>query len=345
MLAVLILSLAVPLASQSQPPRDRTAPPAPTTEPASREAELSKRIAQTPNGVAAYIELSKLQEDRGAYVEAEATLARGRQTNPKDKKIVMALSGFYNRQGEFEKTVETLEAAEQLDPTDHTAPQLTATFYWEKAFKDQRLLPADKLRYVMSGIAATDRALALKPDYMEALTYKNLLLRLQANLETDPVRKQQLIAEADALRNRAMELSKMRNGIGSDGGAVALGPMAPPPPPPPPPPPSAGAPVSPSGMAPVRVGGNIKVPTKVKDVRPLYPPAAQNAGIQGVVILEATIDVDGRVGDAKVLRSIPELDQAAVEAVRQWEFTPTEVNGVRVPVIMTVTVNFSLQRP
>jgi protein TonB len=98
-------------------------------------------------------------------------------------------------------------------------------------------------------------------------------------------------------------------------------------------------------MAPVRVGGNIKVPTKVKDVRPLYPPAAQNAGIQGVVILEATIDVDGRVGDAKVLRSIPELDQAAVEAVRQWEFTPTEVNGVRVPVIMTVTVNFSLQRP
>jgi TonB family protein len=342
MLAALILSLIVPLTPQSQPPRDRTAPPAPSTESASREAELSKRIAQTPNGVTAYIELSKLLEDRGAYVEAETTLARGRQANPKDKKIVMALSGFYNRQGEFEKTVETLEAAEQLDPTDHTAPQLTATFYWEKAYKDQRLLPADKLRYVMSGLAATDRALALKPDYMEALTYKNLLLRLQANLETDPVRKQQLIAEADALRNRAIELNKMRNAIGGDGGAVALGPM--PPPPPPPPPPSAGAAASRSGMAPVRVGGNIKVPTKVKDVRPLYPPAAQEAGIQGVVILEATIDVDGHVADAKVLRSIPQLDEPALEAVRQWEFTPTEVNGVLVPVIMTVTVNFSLQK-
>ncbi len=342
MLAALILSLIVPFTPQSQPPRDRIAPPAPSTESASREAELSKRIAQTPNGVTAYIELSKLLEDRGAYVEAETTLARGRQANPKDKKIVMALSGFYNRQGEFEKTVETLEAAEQLDPTDHTAPQLTATFYWEKAYKDQRLLPADKLRYVMSGIAATDRALALKPDYMEALTYKNLLLRLQANLETDPVRKQQLIAEADALRNRAIELNKMRNAIGGDGGAVALGPM--PPPPPPPPPPSAAAAASRSGMAPVRVGGNIKVPTKVKDVRPLYPPAAQEAGIQGVVILEATIDVDGHVADAKVLRSIPQLDEPALEAVRQWEFTPTEVNGVLVPVIMTVTVNFSLQK-
>jgi protein TonB len=96
-------------------------------------------------------------------------------------------------------------------------------------------------------------------------------------------------------------------------------------------------------MAPVRVGGNIRTPTKTRDVRPLYPPEAQAAGITGVVILEATIDVDGRVSDAKVLRSIPQLDDAALTAVRQWEFTPTEVNGVRVPVIMTVTVNFSMQ--
>lgn len=302
MFAALILSLAVPLVPQSQPPRDRIASAQPVVEPATREAELTKRIAETPNGVAAYIELSKLQEDRGAYPEAEATLVRGRQANPKDKKILMALSGFYNRQGDFEKTMAALEAAEQLDPTDHTAPQLVATFYWEKAYKDHRLLPADQLRYVMNGLAASDRALALKPDYMDALTYKNLLLRMQANLETDPVRKQQLIAEADALRNQAIALNKQRSAINSGNGAVAVGPM-PPPPPPPPPPPDAAA--SKSGMAPVRVGGNIRVPTKVKDVRPVYPPAAQTAGIQGVVILEARIDVDGRVYDAKVLRSIP----------------------------------------
>ena len=59
-------------------------------------------------------------------------------------------------------------------------------------------------------------------------------------------------------------------------------------------------------------------------------------------IIEATIGPDGAVKDAKVLRSIPLLDQAALDAVRQWQFTPTLLNGVPVPVIMTVTVQFTL---
>ena len=113
------------------------------------------------------------------------------------------------------------------------------------------------------------------------------------------------------------------------GGVVGGLPEAPPPPPPPP--------------APVRVGGNIKAPQKIKDVKPVYPPIAQSARVQGVVIIEATIGPDGHVTDAKVLRSVPLLDQAALDAVRQWVFTPTLLNGVPVPVIMTVTVNFTLQ--
>src|SRR5919201_799707 len=108
---------------------------------------------------------------------------------------------------------------------------------------------------------------------------------------------------------------------------------APPPPPPPPPPPA----------APVRVGGNIKAPQKIKDVKPTYPAIAQSARVQGVVIIEATIGPNGAVQEAKVLRSIPLLDAAALDAVRQWQFTPTLLNGVPVPVIMTVTVNFTLQ--
>jgi protein TonB len=114
------------------------------------------------------------------------------------------------------------------------------------------------------------------------------------------------------------------------GGVVGGLPEAPPPPPPPP-------------TAPVRVGGNIKQPSKTKDVKPVYPPIAQSARVQGVVIIEATIGPDGRVKEAKVLRSIPLLDQAALDAVKQWQFTPTLLNGVPVPVIMTVTVNFTLQ--
>ena len=88
---------------------------------------------------------------------------------------------------------------------------------------------------------------------------------------------------------------------------------------------------------------HIKTPTKVKDQRPVYPAIAQSARVQGVVIIEAVIGPDGRVQDAKVLRSIPLLDAAALDAVKQWQYTPTLLNGVPVPVIMTVTVNFTLQ--
>jgi TonB family protein len=93
----------------------------------------------------------------------------------------------------------------------------------------------------------------------------------------------------------------------------------------------------------LRVGGNIKAPAKIRDVRPAYPPIARSANVTGVVILEVRIGPDGHVEDARVLRSIPLLDQAAIEAVNQWEFTPTLMNGQAVPIIMTVTVNFTLQ--
>ena len=94
---------------------------------------------------------------------------------------------------------------------------------------------------------------------------------------------------------------------------------------------------------PVRVGGNIAAPKKLRDVPPSYPPMAVQARVQGIVIIEATIGGDGTVRTARVLRSVPLLDEAALDAVRQWEYAPTLLNGVPVPVIMTVTVNFSLK--
>ena len=100
---------------------------------------------------------------------------------------------------------------------------------------------------------------------------------------------------------------------------------------------------TPPPTEPVRVGGNITPPTKTKDVAPIYPAVAQSARVSGVVILEAVIGVAGRVTDVKVLRSVALLDDAAVAAVRQWEYTPTMMNGSPVPVIMTVTVNFTLR--
>ena len=88
--------------------------------------------------------------------------------------------------------------------------------------------------------------------------------------------------------------------------------------------------------------GQIKAPTKIKDVKPVYPAIAQSARVTGVVTIDATIGQDGKVMDAKVVRSIPLLDQAALDAVRQWEYTPSLLNGVPVPVLVTVTINFTL---
>jgi protein TonB len=87
----------------------------------------------------------------------------------------------------------------------------------------------------------------------------------------------------------------------------------------------------------------MQAPLKIVDVAPRYPPLAQAAHVEGVVILEAVIDADGSVTSVKVLRSIPLLDDAAVRAVRAWRFTPARLNGQAVPVVMTVTVNFALQ--
>jgi len=93
---------------------------------------------------------------------------------------------------------------------------------------------------------------------------------------------------------------------------------------------------------PVRVGGNIKEPKKIKNVNPVYPDIAKQARVQGIVILECVISPQGKVTNVTVLRGIPLLDQAAQDAVRQWVYSPTLLNGVPVPVIMTVTVNFKL---
>ena len=93
---------------------------------------------------------------------------------------------------------------------------------------------------------------------------------------------------------------------------------------------------------PIRLAGT-NAPRKVKDVPPTYPPAAVAAGAQGTVVLEAVVGVEGAVTDVKVIRSMPGLDDAATAAVRQWQYTPPLLAGVPVPVIMTVTVNFTMQ--
>ncbi len=118
------------------------------------------------------------------------------------------------------------------------------------------------------------------------------------------------------------------------GASTGTGPVAPPAPPPPQKP----------AQTLFRPGGAIKEPKRISGLPPEYPAIARGAGVQGVVILEAIIDERGEVGRIKVLRSHPLLDQAAITAVQQWRYTPTLLNGVPVSVLMTITVNFTLQK-
>jgi TonB family protein len=358
------------VAQNQNPPRDRR--PGEAAPETTREREIQNAILANRSSRELYFQLADLQIARGAGHEAAATLSTIRQLVAGDVSALTRVAQAYNKMGRFNDTVDVLEQVAAIDSADPRAQQIIATFYWEKAFKDAALTPPQRLEYIRAGVAATDKALGLNPDYVDALVYKNILLRMEANLSS--ANRDALIAEADALRSRAMELQRARNGVsgGVSGGVpggmsagvaggVARREMefvpasqqgAPPPPPPPPPPtveayPSYPPPPPPplvDGMEPVRVGGPIKPPVKIRDVKPAYPPIAQAAGVQGVVIIQAVIDTTGNIHTAVVLRGQPLLDEAALDAVKGWQFQPTQVNGVTIPVVMTVTVNFTMDR-
>jgi TonB family protein len=113
---------------------------------------------------------------------------------------------------------------------------------------------------------------------------------------------------------------------------TAVPPSPPPPPPAPPPPPS-----SPR----VRVGGSVIAANLLSQVKPVYPPLAKEAGIQGVVVLEAEISQEGAVEGLKVISGHPLLIQSAIDAVKQWRYKPVMLDNKAVPVVTTITVNFA----
>jgi TonB family protein len=184
-------------------------------------------------------------------------------------------------------------------------------------------------------------------DYVEAHKWMNLAAARATGADQkefagarDQLAQSMTPAQIAEAQKRAREwLEAFDSPVGKVVGGL---PAAPPPPPPPPPP--AAPPPSSAPNAPVRVGGAIKEPVKTKHVEAVYPPIAISARIQGVVFVEAVIGPDGRITSATVIRSASVLlERAAVDAVTQWEYTPTILNGVPVSVVMTVTVNFTIR--
>ncbi len=181
-------------------------------DPAKAEPIVIKMIQLEPAEPSNYFVLAKIYEDAGEYAAAEQTLVYAKTAKPSDPAVYMTLAGFYNRQGQFDKTIEALEQRAQAEPTNPDAFQTIAAYYWDETRGDASLTEAKKKEFVLKGLEAVEKALTLKADFVEAITFKGLLLRLEANLEKDVAKQQALLKEATALGDKANELKKQQSG-------------------------------------------------------------------------------------------------------------------------------------
>ncbi|MGQ0735115.1 MAG: tetratricopeptide repeat protein [Acidobacteriota bacterium] len=181
-------------------------------DPNQAEPVVKAMIDLEPKEPTNYFVLADIYEDSGEYELAESIFQKAREVRPNDPAVHMQLAGFYNRQGDFDKTIAAVSDRVRVEPNNPEAYQTLATYYWDEAYRDFRLTDKQKLDYVLKGLEAVDKAIEIRSDYMEAVAYKNLLLRLQANLEKDPKKQQALLKEADQLRDRANELRKQKAG-------------------------------------------------------------------------------------------------------------------------------------
>ena len=140
-----------------------------------------------------------------------------RNMRPEDPTVYLQLAGFYNRGGDFERTIEALQQRAGIEPDNPEAYYTISTYYWEKAFRDFRITQEEKADYIMAGLEAADQAIGLNDRYVDALVYKNILLRMQANMTEDLGEREALIAEADELRDRAQALQEEARGGGAAG--------------------------------------------------------------------------------------------------------------------------------
>ena len=179
-------------------------------DPTQQEPILQQMIQVDPSDPANYFYLANIYEQNGDYEKAEAQFLKAKEMKPNESTVYTTLAAFYDRQGEFEKTINALNERAQHEPNNPEAHHVIATYYWNEAYKNFKLSEAEKRKYIQSGLDEVDKALALKPDYFEALTYKGLLLRSQALIEKDPGRQQALLKQADQLRDKAQELQKQK---------------------------------------------------------------------------------------------------------------------------------------
>jgi len=179
-------------------------------DPGKAEPVIQRLIQMDPSNPDNYVRLGTLYEDAGFYPEAEEMLIKAKEVKPSDPNVYNQLAGFYKRQDQLDKTIYALEQRAKLEPTNPEAAYMISTYYWDNAQHNVALKDAEKRASVEKGLAAVDKALQIRPDYMEAMVYKGLLLRTEAPLEKDPAKQQALIKEAEQLHDKAEDLRKKK---------------------------------------------------------------------------------------------------------------------------------------
>jgi tetratricopeptide (TPR) repeat protein len=185
-------------------------------DPVKAEPVVIRLIQLDPGEPANYFQLAKLYEDAGETEAAEKVYVAAKNAKPSDVNTYVQMAGFYTRQGNFSKAIDAYEQRAGRDPNNPEGYYAVATQYWDQAYRGLGVKDADKRTYVQKGLTAVDHAIQLKPDYVEALVYKGLLLRSQALLEKDPAKQQALIKQAETVRDQADEIRKKKaTGVGN----------------------------------------------------------------------------------------------------------------------------------
>ncbi len=184
-----------------------------------RAVPVAKQLIELqPDEPAFYQALAKMYEDQGDYEQAEALFQQAVDVRPSDPVGYQIQAGYYNRQGDFEKTIEAFQKRADLEPNNPEAWHVIGSYYQDKAYRDKTLPRATHIDYTMKGIESETKALAINGEYVDALVIKNILLRMQANFERSPARQKELIAEADRLQAKAIELQAKQNAAAAEGG-------------------------------------------------------------------------------------------------------------------------------
>ncbi len=193
-------------------------------------------VKDNPNDTKNLYAMGGLYEKFNRVAEAQQTYEKVVEQNPKDVKACGALAAFYNkplwddqgsvwvdgqskgaRRSKFDQAIGVLEKCADIDPNDPSGHQKVATFYWDKAYRDPNLTDKQKDEYADKGILAVDQALKIKPDYWEAIIYKNLLYRVKAQVAKNPAERKRYLDQAVVLQKQAMDLRKEQ----SPGGGAA----------------------------------------------------------------------------------------------------------------------------